>query len=219
MQCVFCKEFCIKKGIKNKVQTYYCKPCKKYQRYTTKSIIVKEHLERDIIRFSNEGLGIRSIARLTQSTASYVVRCLLRIAGEIAVPIVSEHGASYEIDEIQTYIGKNEPANYTWITYAINQNTKKVIAFIVGRRTKENLKIVIDQVLALQPQKIYTDGLNIYKSLIDKVIHKVQRFKINHIERKNLTLRTHLKRLNRRTICYSKSIAMLTACLTIYFYN
>jgi insertion element IS1 protein InsB len=218
MQCVFCKGFCIKKGIKNKVQTYYCKSCKKYQRHTTKSSVMKQHLEREIIRFNNEGLGIRSIARLTHSNVSYIVRSLLGIAKKIVPPIVSEYGASYEIDEIQTYIGKNIQSNYTWITYAINQRTKAVITFIVGRRTKENLKAVTNKVLALKPKSIYTDGLIIYRSLIDKAIHKVQRFKINHIERKNLTLRTHLKRLNRRTICYSRSLAMLHACLTIYFY-
>ena len=204
MLCVFCENHCIRKGVKNNVQTYYCKSCKKYQRPTTKSDVRKQDIENDIIRFNNEGLGVRSIARLTQTTGSYVVRSLLRISGKILPPSISEQGARYEIDEMQTYIGSNKPSNYAWITYAINRSTRSVVHFTVGRRTKEHLKIVTSKVLALQPISIYTDGLPVYRSLIDKAIHKVQRFKINYIERKNLTLRTHLKRLNRRTICYSK---------------
>ena len=66
---------------------------------------------------------------------------------------------------------------------------------------------------------IVADKLNIYKELIPKEIHSTKHRGINHIERQNLTLRTHLKRLNRRTICYSKSIAMLYAVVKIYFWG
>ena len=39
----------------------------------------------------------------------------------------------------------------------------------------------------------------------------------NHIERHNLTIRTHIKRLTRRTICFSRKAIMLYAVLKIYF--
>ncbi|WP_409070947.1 IS1 family transposase [Flavobacterium sp.] len=38
------------------------------------------------------------------------------------------------------------------------------------------------------------------------------------MERKNLSLRTHLKRLNRRSICFSKNLIILNAVLRIYFW-
>ncbi|MCA4783332.1 transposase, partial [Empedobacter stercoris] len=41
----------------------------------------------------------------------------------------------------------------------------------------------------------------------------------NHIERNHLSLRTHLKRLNRKTICYTKNMDILSAILTIYFWG
>lgn len=40
--------------------------------------------------------------------------------------------------------------------------------------------------------------------------------KLNRKERMNLTLRTHLKRLIRRGICFSRSAVMLDACLKLY---
>lgn len=67
----------------------------------------------------------------------------------------------------------------------------------------------------LTARRITTDGLDIYRRLIPRVVHCVKEFGINRIERHNLTLRAHLKRLARRTLCYTKSLAMLRACAMI----
>ena len=86
----------------------------------------------------------------------------------------------------------------------------------VGRRTKTTLRRVLSTLLLANAKMVYTDGLNIYGLIVPKEIHKVTKYKINYIERMNLTLRTHIKRLNRRTICFSKSLVMLTAVLKLY---
>lgn len=99
--------------------------------------------------------------------------------------------------------------------YAINKKTKQVIDIAVGNRTKSTLKKVTDTLLLSSPKAIYTDGLNIYQHLIPAAIHKIQAHNINYIERMNLTLLTKLKRLNRKTICYSKKSSMLLAALKI----
>jgi insertion element IS1 protein InsB len=39
------------------------------------------------------------------------------------------------------------------------------------------------------------------------------------IERKNLSIRTDIKRLSRGTICFSRSRIMLENCLKIYFWG
>ncbi|MBX9732877.1 MAG: IS1 family transposase [Chitinophagaceae bacterium] len=58
-----------------------------------------------------------------------------------------------------------------------------------------------------------------YRYLIPKEIHSTKYRGINHIEQKNLSIRTHLKRLNRRTICFSRSLVVLNAVLRIYFWG
>src|SRR5690606_14726568 len=114
-----------------------------------------------------------------------------------------EYHQEYEIDELRTFVGSKKKE--CWVCYAINRKTKQVIDFITGRRTKENIEWVVKRVLALSPSRVYTDRLNIYPGLIPKRIHSVKFRQTNHIERMNLTLRTHLKRLSYRTLCYSKS--------------
>ncbi len=71
--------------------------------------------------------------------------------------------------------------------------------------------------LNASPQAIFTDKLKGYQSLIPPSIHRIVRYGTKNIERANLTLRTHLKRLSRKTICFSRSEIMLKAVLKIYF--
>jgi IS1 family transposase len=70
-----------------------------------------------------------------------------------------------------------------------------------------------------EAQKIYTDQLKHYRFLIEKNIHKTKSRMTNHLERMHLNLRTHLKRLNRRSIGFSRSLVMLISILKIYLWR
>ncbi len=50
-----------------------------------------------------------------------------------------------------------------------------------------------------------TDGLESYSKFIPSDKHLVSKSNTWKIERKNLNFRTHIKRLNRKTICFSKN--------------
>lgn len=123
----------------------------------------------------------------------------------------------YEVDEMRTFY--KSKTRLLWLVYALRTDTKQVADFSVGTRTAKTLKRVIDTVLLSGAEKINTDKLHLYRYIIPANIHHTQRYGTNNIERKNLNLRTHLKRLNRRTICFSKSITILVACLKIYFWS
>ncbi|KAF2518092.1 transposase, partial [Flavobacterium salilacus subsp. salilacus] len=123
----------------------------------------------------------------------------------------------YEVDEMRTFIQRK--SKLIWIVYALERTSKNVISFCVGKRTNKTLHAVIKTLELSKAKKIYTDGLRNYKSLIPIDLHAVKPFGTNRIERKNLTLRIHLKRLNRRTICFSRSLLVLNAVLKIYFWG
>lgn len=92
------------------------------------------------------------------------------------------------------------------------------MSFNVGKRTNKTLSRVLDTLKLSEARKIFTDRLKNYWYLIDEKLHSVKRFSTNHIERKNLTIRTHIKRLNRRTICFTKSLIILVSIIKIYFW-
>ncbi len=129
----------------------------------------------------------------------------------------SKSGCKFEVDELWSFVGHKK--NVVWITYAIERETKKVIGFYVGGKSKLTIKPLVDTLLSLRPRRIYTDRLNIYPSLIPGRIHKVFQYCTNTIERMNLTLRTHIKRLARKTICFSRNKIYLEAHLRIYFWG
>lgn len=106
-----------------------------------------------------------------------------------------------------------------WIVYALERSTKTVVSFNVGARTNRTLNVVLKTLQFAEAKTIYTDKLPSYKYLIEEKVHCTHYRSTNHIERKNLSIRTQLKRLSRRTICFSKSASILAACLAIYFWT
>jgi len=214
MKCKYCKKSCIKKGKIKNVQRYQCSRCRKYQQKEYS----KPHIAQDkyewVVKLNNEGCGISNIARLLKISKSSVQRIIERIAANLRMSQPSESGQSYEIDELRTYCTNKK--NELWLIYAINRKTKRIIDFFVGRRTKENIAKVVSTIQKLQPKHIYSDRSNIYEKLINKAIHKIYPRCTNYIERKNLTLRMHLKRLIRRTICFTRNTTMLKNCMRLY---
>ncbi|MDR7212190.1 IS1 family transposase [Flavobacterium piscis] len=200
---------------KSGVQRYICKLCRKTRVENYAYQAYKLDMNKNIIQFTKEGLGIRSTARILKISTTTLLKRIVSIAKTINQPIISK-GKTYEVDEMCTYI--RHKRNFIWLVYALEKNSKNVVSFNVGRRTNKTLSHVLDTLKLSEAKKIFTDRLKNYRYLIDEELHSVKRFGTNHIERKNLTLRTHLKRLNRRTICYSKSLVVLIAILKIYFW-
>ena len=57
-------------------------------------------------------------------------------------------------------------------------------------------------------RRFYTDGWGAYHRHLDPNLHVVCKRMTQQLERKHLTLRTRIKRLVRKTLCFSKSTAM-----------
>ena len=215
--CLYCKsKNIIKNGYtKNKKQQYCCKTCNKrfIDYYTYKAYLT--NLNKSIIQLTKEGLGIRSTARVLQISTTTLLKRIIAIAKNIKSPPIYK-GKVYEVDEMRTYLKRK--ASPIWLVYALERKTKRVVSFAIGRRTLRTLQNVTNALLLSSPKRIYTDGLKQYASLLTPKIHKVKRYGTNQIERNNLSIRTHLKRLNRKTICYSKSFVVLMCVLRIYFW-
>lgn len=215
MKCRHCKADCIKKGKQSEVQVFRCKTCLKYQRieYAYNSKLVSND---QIAQLIKEGCGIRSIGRILKISNSTVIRRTLEIAKKLKKKSLISFGQTYQVDELFTFV--RNKTNKVCVAYSYNPKTQQVIDIVVGRRNKTNLNRVTSTLILAKAKTIITDKLAIYKELIPTELHSTKYRGINHIERQNLTLRTHLKRLNRRTICFSKSLLMLEAVLKIYFW-
>lgn len=195
-------------------QRYRCEQCKKTYSCLYVYAACQPGTDDPIKDHLKEGCGIRSIARLLKISSTTVLSRIIKIAAYTLRPFTCLC-KEYELDEMCTYVKQKN--NLKWIVYALRKDTREIADFAVGNRTNATLKKVTDTLVFSYAKHVYTDKLPQYARLFPENVHITQQYGTNHIERNNLSVRTHLKRLSRRTICFSKSINVLTACLKIYF--
>jgi insertion element IS1 protein InsB len=111
-----------------------------------------------------------------------------------------------EVDEMWSFVGKKQDQRWLW--HAIDHWTGEVLAYVFGRRTDE---VFLQLKALLEPygiRRFHTDYWGAYKRHLEPDVHYPGKRNTQRIERKHLTLRTRIKRLARKTICFSKSIQM-----------
>ena len=112
-------------------------------------------------------------------------------------------GLTSELDEMWSYVGKK--ADPRWLWHAIDHHSGKVLAYVFGRRQDT---VFVQLKALLEPfgiTRFYTDGWGAYAWHLDAEQHKVGKANTQKIESKHINLRTRIKRLVRRTICFSKT--------------
>lgn len=119
---------------------------------------------------------------------------------KVTVDIVKIEEA--ELDEMWSFVGKKE--NQRWLWHAIDHNTHKVLAYHFGARKDTVFRELQKKLSCFNIDFYYTDDWGAYERNLPKQKHLVGKRYTQAIERKHLTLRTRIKRLARKTICFSK---------------
>jgi insertion element IS1 protein InsB len=115
-------------------------------------------------------------------------------------------GLGAELDELWSYVGKK--AHQHWLWHAIDHHTGRVLADGFGRRQDD---VFLRLKALLEPFGITrydTDGWGPYERHVNAEHHTVGKEHMQRIESKHINLRTRIKRLVRRTICFSKTERM-----------
>ena len=110
------------------------------------------------------------------------------------------------VDEMWSVVGSK--AHQRWLWHAIDHLPGVVLAYALGSRAD---KVFVKLHNLLKPFGLvhfYTDGAGVYERYLPASAHTVGKSDTQQIERKHLTLRTRIKRLARKTICFSKSVFM-----------
>jgi insertion element IS1 protein InsB len=107
-----------------------------------------------------------------------------------------------EADEFWSYVGKKSNQRWTW--YVIERKTGIILAYHNGKRTDKSCALLMDKLSVFPIRYYYTDNWQSYSKYIPSNKHIIGKDNTWKIERKNLNFRTHIKRLNRKTICFSK---------------
>jgi insertion element IS1 protein InsB len=113
-----------------------------------------------------------------------------------------------------SFVGAKEKARWLW--QAIDHPTGRVLAYVMGT-CKDAVFLKLKALLApLGITHYYTDKAGVYQRHLPPEQHTVGKLTMQKIERKHLTLRTRLKRLARKTLCFSRSCVMHDLLIGLY---
>lgn len=197
-------------------QRYKCKSCHRKQQALYSYNAYQKGINGEIVTLTKEGVGIRSTARILNISPTILLCRIVQIAQTISRPPVTYSkdlwsGWNKELctKKVRTHLD----------SICLDRKSKQVVSYNIGPRTNATLNVVLETLRLSDAKRVYTDRLRNYRSLIETKIHRTSLYGTNHIERHNLTIRTHLKRLARKTICFSRSAVILSAILKIYFWG
>jgi insertion element IS1 protein InsB len=131
---------------------------------------------------------------------------LLRTLNPEQVAVDIAQAGEAEMDEMWSFVGNK--GNPRWLWHAIDHQTGTVLAYVFGRRKDE---VFLKLKALLEPfglTRYYTDHWGAYTRHLNPNVHSPGKRNTQKIERKHLTLRTRIKRLVRKTICFSKTTQM-----------
>jgi insertion element IS1 protein InsB len=131
---------------------------------------------------------------------------LLNILHPDNVDVIIQRTEEAEVDEMWSYVGKKQAPRWLW--HAIDHRSGHVLAYVLGRRKDE---VFLQLKALLEPfgiTRYYTDYWGAYTRHLDADAHQPGKRNTQQIERKHLTLRTRIKRLVRKTLCFSRSTQM-----------
>ncbi|MEM1136082.1 MAG: IS1 family transposase [Bacteroidota bacterium] len=191
-----------KNGIKKTgKQNFYCHDCKKQFQFEYVYQRADPRVKKKISSMSMRGSGIRDIANVLNISAVTIIFSLRLWFSSLKEPV--DHFEHVIIDEFWSWVGKRKEGK-RWVWYAYCADTRKVLAFQIGKRNDVTCKKLMKKLGHLDIGTFYTDDWKSYKKNIPWDKHVISKKKTQKIERQNLNFSTHIKRLCRRTICFSK---------------
>jgi IS1 family transposase len=129
-----------------------------------------------------------------------------------------------ECDELWSFVANKK--NKVWIWLALDRETREIVGYAVGDRSRETAQKLWESLPAVYRQCAvsYTDFWEAYEKVFpSKRLKQVgkETGKTSHIERFNNTLRQRISRLVRKTLSFSKKPENHLGALLnfIHYYN
>lgn len=97
-----------------------------------------------------------------------------------------------ELDEQWAYVGNKQHRHWLW--YSFDTKRKRVVAYTFGPRNDETCRRLLSLLFP------FPRGAS--------EMHLTGKIFTQRIDRNNLTLRSRIKRLARKTICFSRSVEL-----------
>ena len=112
-------------------------------------------------------------------------------------------GLSIEMDEMWSFC--HDKSQQVWLWWAIDHETNTPLAYVFGTREHKYLDELLKLLEPYSIKTVYADHNYAYKDKISENRLITGKKDTQQIERDHLIFRTRIKRLARKTICFSKT--------------
>ncbi|UIA83488.1 IS1 family transposase [Erwinia tracheiphila] len=190
-------------------QRYICKHCSKTFQLNFSYSGAKPDTHQTIVNMAMNGYGCRDTARVPGISLNTVLRHGKKISPKQVAENIdpeTEIVICCEAGEQWSYVRCK--SNPRWLFYAYDRIRKRALAHVFGPRNAPTLRRLLALLSKFNLAFYMADAWPVYKVLLSATGHVVSKKYTQRTERHNLNLRTHIKRLTRRTICFSKSEEM-----------
>lgn len=107
------------------------------------------------------------------------------------------------MDEMWSFY--HDKSHQIWLWWAVDHKTNTPLAYTFGTREHKYLDELLKLLKPFHIRTYYTDNNYAYSDRLSTEEHIIGKMNTQHIERDHLTLRTRIKRLARKSICFSKN--------------
>jgi insertion element IS1 protein InsB len=170
-----------------------------------------------VVPLTINGAGIRDIERVLFLSPNTIFKTLREAAMRADGPAYPRRMRDLEMDEFWSFVGAKRRQRWTW--YGYDRQRRKVVAFVNERRTDAACRQLLQKLAGCRITRYHTDNWQSYARFLPARRHRTGKEGTSRIERHNLNFRTRLKRLQRHTICYSRSAVMHDAVIKLYVHH
>jgi insertion element IS1 protein InsB len=198
--------------IHNGKQNHQCKNCRRQFVLDATHRVIDAAQRTVVERLLCEKISLHGICRAIGVSIrwlmDFMVACFTAVPPHLHIlPVASSRNVllgclEVEADELWSFVQKKATPHWLWI--AMDKQTRQIIAFHVGDRSRDSAKQLWQNIPEVYREQgmFYTDQYVAYLGVIPAAQHqaitKLAR-KTNHVERFNNTLRQRVSRLNQTT--------------------
>jgi len=206
VQCPRCRSVKVVKNGKKKtgVQNILCRGCRlQFQgEYLYQGA---DHKNKDLLkRMLLRGSGVRDCSAVLGISIGCVLKFILRMGKASEIRPKHNFYRLVQIDEQWSYVGNKQKK--VWLLYAICKQSGEILAANWGKRNKKSIKALLKKLQEREINFYCTDQWKAFAEVLPKEKHIIGKKYTKKIEGINTWFRTRLRRLVRRTVCFSKKL-------------
>lgn len=163
------------------------------------------------------GSGIRDCAVVLGISKNCVLRHLVKRASVVDIKPKKGYYHRVQIDELWSYVGKKEKK--VWLLYAYCAQSGEILGFAMGKRSAKTVKHLLLKLKRPEIAFYLTDDWEAFAAVLPYYQHLIGKQFTKAIEGVNTWFRTRVRRLVRKTVCFSKKLLHHYAMIKLTIYS